>query len=269
MSSLLMMFNYDFMVKALVAGIAISVLAALISPIIILKNYSMIGDGLSHVAFGLVSIASILNILPLPFTIIGTMIAAFIIMNLSESKRGDEAIALFSTGFFAIGVFLVSMVEGVNNNITSYLFGSILAISNTDLYISLIILILGIIFFVINYQKIFSLVYDEEFAFATGMNVKKYNSLIALFTALIIVIGMKLMGSLLISALIIFPGATSMKLSNSYRGVTIISLIISVISFLIGLILSFYLGSPVSSTIVIVHLIIYFLSNIKAKLFKS
>ena len=198
--------NTPILMRALLVGILVSLCAALLGVSLVLKRYSMIGDGLSHVGFGALAIAAVMNWAPMAVAVPVVIAAAFLLLRISGSSRikGDSAIALISTGALALGVMAVS-VSGMNSDLDSYLFGSILAISEGDVVISVVLAVLVLVLFVFFYNKIFAITFDENFAKATGTRAGMYNMLIALLTALTIVIGMRMMGSMLISSLIIFP----------------------------------------------------------------
>lgn len=248
-------FSSPILVRALVVGVLVSLCAALLGVSLVLKRYSMIGDGLSHVGFGALAIASVLNWAPMAVTIPVVIAAAFLLLRISGSSKikGDSAIALISTGALAIGVMAVSL-SGMNTDLDSYLFGSIYAISSEDVVLSVVLALLVLVLFIFFYTKIFAITFDENFAKATGTRANLYNMLIALLTAVTIVIGMRMMGSMLISSLIIFPALCSMRVFKSFRAVTICSAVISVATFIAGMIISFELGTPGGASIVCVNI---------------
>jgi len=200
------LFSYTFMVRALIVGMLVSLCASLLGVSLVLKRYSMIGDGLSHVAFGAIAIAMAMQWAPLPIAIPVVVAAAFLLLQLSANSKikGDSAIALIASSALAIGVMAVSLSSGQNTDIYSYMFGSILAMTDNDVYISIALSVIVLILFVIFYHKIFAVTFDESFAKATGIKSNVYNVLLALLTALIIVVGMRIMGTMLISSLINF-----------------------------------------------------------------
>ncbi|MDO4542895.1 MAG: metal ABC transporter permease, partial [Bacillota bacterium] len=206
-------FSYDFLVRALIVGTLVSVCAALLGVTLVLKRYSMIGDGLAHVGFGALSIALALNVAPLTVSIPIVMISAILLLRISENSKikGDAAIALISSSAIAIGVIVTSMTSGLSVDIYSYMFGSILAMSDGDVVLSIAISVVVFILFVVFYNKIFAVTFDENFAAATGTRAGVFNMLIALLTACTIVVGMRIMGTMLISSLIIFPALSSMR----------------------------------------------------------
>ncbi len=251
------MISYPFMVRAVVVGILVSLCAALLGVSLVLKRYSMIGDGLSHVGFGAMAVATAFNFAPLVFSIPVVIAAAFLLLRISESSKikGDSAIAIISTGALAVGVITVSLTTGMNTDVSSYMFGSILSMTDDDVVLSVILCICVLFMFVFFYTKIFAVTFDESFAKATGTRTGLYNSLIALLTAVTVVLGMRMMGALLISALIIFPALTSMSLCKSFRSVTICSVILSLVCFLIGITASYGLNTPTGATVVVVNII--------------
>jgi len=251
------MMSYPFMVRAVVVGVLVSLCAALLGVSLVLKRYSMIGDGLSHVGFGAMAVATAFNFAPLVFSIPVVIAAAFLLLRISESSKikGDSAIAIISTGALAVGVITVSLTTGMNTDVSGYMFGSILSMNDDDVVLSVILCICVLFMFVFFYTKIFAVTFDESFTKATGTRTGLYNSLIALLTAVTVVLGMRMMGALLISALIIFPALTSMSLCKSFRSVTICSVILSLVCFLIGITASYGLNTPTGATVVVVNII--------------
>ncbi len=249
--------SQPFLQKALFVGTLISLCAALLGVSLVLKRFSMIGDGLSHVGFGAMAIAAAANIAPLYFSLPIVVVAAFLLLSMSEKGKikGDAAIALISTGALAVGVMVTSMTTGMNVDIYNYMFGSILTMSDSDVAISSVLSVLIICLFVILYHEIFAVTFDESFARATGSKVSVYNMVIAALTAVTIVIGMRMMGALLISSLIIFPTVISMRLCKSYKGVVLCSVCVSVFSFITGLMLSVRHEAPTGASVVIVNII--------------
>lgn len=250
------MFSHPFMVRAIIGGILVSLCAALLGVSLVLKRYSMIGDGLSHVGFGALAIAASVGWTPLHFAIPIVITAAFLLLMISENSRikGDAAIAIISTSALAIGITVATMAKGMNTDINSYLFGSILSMTDNDVMLCIILSIIVLVLFIFFYHRIFAVTFDESFAKATGTKAKIYNLMIALLTALTIVIGMNMIGTLLISSLIIFPAITSMRVCHRFKSVMITSAIISVISFFIGIVISYIYSTPTGASIVIVNL---------------
>ncbi len=266
-----MIFQYAFMIRAIIAGSLVSLCSALLGVSLVLKRYSMIGDGLSHVGFGSLAIAMALNLAPLAVSIPVCIIAAFFLLRLSgdTSIKGDAAIALLSSSALALGILITSLTSGLNTDITSYMFGSILAMSKTDVWIAISLAAFVLIMYFIFYRQIFSVTFDETFAKASGLNADFYNTLIALLTALTIVVGMRLMGALMISSLIIFPSLTSMRVFKSFKAVTISSAILSLICFFAGIIISFYCSTPAGATIVTVNLSAFIIFSIIERIKKT
>lgn len=252
------MFSYHFIIRAFIVGVLVSLCAALLGVTLVLKRYSMIGDGLSHVGFGALAIAASLNIAPLQVAVPVIIIAAFLLLRLSENSKinGDAAIAIISSTALAIGVVCVS-VSGVNTDLNSYLFGSILATTNADAIMCAILALVVIVIFVMFYNKIFAVTFDETFSRATGLKTGVYNTVISLLTALTIVIGMRIMGTLLISALIIFPALSSMRVCKKFKSVIICSGILSVCCFFVGMCASYTLDTPTGASVVIVNAIVF------------
>lgn len=263
-NSIVEMFSYSFMVRAFIVGILISLCAALIGVSLVLRKNSMIGDGLSHVAFGSFAIASVLGFAPLSFSIPIVIIVSFFILKLNENSKvnGDAKIALISASSLAIGTFAVSITKGVNTDINNYLFGSILSVTKTDVIISIILSIIVVMLYILSYNKIFALTFDEKFAKSIGINTNFYNIVFASLCSIVVVLGMRIMGSLLISSLIIFPSLSSMLVFKSFKKVVLSSTIISILSFAIGLILSYFFETPTGSTIVIINLAIFIFFDI-------
>jgi len=252
-------FNYDFLLRGLVVGLMVSVCAALLGVPLVLKRFSMIGDGLGHVGFGTLAIATAFGWTPLAVSLPVTVIAAFLLLRLSESGhiKGDAAIALISASSLAIGIFVVSMTSGLNTEVDSFLFGSILTLTSGDLILSICLCVVVMALFVLFYNRIFAMTFDETFAKASGMPTGTYNSILAALVAVTIVIGMRMMGALLISSLIIFPALSAMQLGRKYLTVTVWSALLSVISFLVGYLVALSFGSPAGASVVIINLIVF------------
>ncbi|MDR1028311.1 MAG: metal ABC transporter permease [Clostridiales Family XIII bacterium] len=250
------LFSYDFILRAMIVGILVALCAALLGVSLVLKRYSMIGDGLSHVGFGTLAIAMSLGLAPLQVSIPLVLLAAFLLLRISENSKikGDAAIALISSSALAIGVIVISLTTGLNADVCNYMFGSILAMKQGDLYVSVIVAGVVLVLYILFYNKIFAVTFDEQFAGATGTRTGLYNMLIAFLTALIIVVGMRMMGAMLISSLIIFPSLSSMRIFGSFKRVVICSAILSVLCFFVGLVVSFVLDTPAGASIVIANL---------------
>jgi zinc transport system permease protein len=261
-STLIEIFSYTFLVRAVVVGLLVSLCAALLGVSLVLKRYSMIGDGLSHVGFGTLALATALNVAPLAVSIPIVVIAAFLLLRLSENSKikGDAAIALISTGALAIGVLIISLTTGMNTDAYTYLFGSILAMSASDVSLSIALAVVVLALFFCFYNKIFAITFDEIFARATGVRVQIYTALIAFLTAITIVLGMRMMGAMLISALIIFPALTSMRVCKTFKSVTICSALVSVVCFFIGVVISYLYATPTGASVVVINIFAFFTS---------
>ena len=255
------MFSFTFIVRAFVVGILVSLCASLLGISLVMKRFSMIGTGLSNVSFGTVAIATVMNAAPLLVSIPVVIIAAFLLLRLSENSKiqGDAAIALVSTSSLAIGVVIISMTTGMNTDVCNLMFGSILAMSRNDVYLSIGLSIVVLILFVFFYHKLFAITFDETFAKAGGVKTSTYNMLIALLTALTIVLGMRMMGALLISSLIIFPALTSMRIFKRFKTVTISSAIIAVLCFFCGIVMSYLYATPAGASVIMMNLLAFFL----------
>lgn len=248
--------SHPFIVRALIVGILIALCSALLGVSLVLKRYSMIGDGLSHVGFGTLAVAMAFNVAPLKVAIPVVMLAAFFLLRLSENSKikGDAAIGLVASSSLAIGVVTISLTTGMNTDVYNYLFGSILTLSKNDVYLSVGVAIVVLLLYVLFYNKIFSITFDENFAKATGIQTENYNILLAFLTALTIVVGMRMMGTMLISSLIIFPALTAMRVFNSYRKVIVCAAIVSMICFFFGIFMSFVYSIPTGASIVLMNL---------------
>ena len=259
-SQVLDIFNYPFMVNALIVGVLIAVCCALLGVVLVLKSYSMIGDGLSHVGFGALSVAAVLNLsTPIYLSLPVVTVSAFFLLRITENSKvnADAAIAVISSSALAIGVFIAS-INGTNINLQQYMFGSILSVGSSDIVISVILAVFVIAMYFLFYNKIFAITFDENFSQATGIRTGFCNTVISLLTAITIVVGMRMLGTLLISAMIIFPALTSMRLCKRFATVIITSVIISVFCVLSGLFTSFtFKDVPVGATIVIFNLIVF------------
>lgn len=268
MGEFLNMFSYSFIQRALLVGILVSLCSALLGVNLVLKRYSMIGDGLSHVGFGAIAVAAALGFAPLKAAIPIVIIAAFFLLRLSESNglNGDSAIAMVSSGALAIGVVVVSAVSGMNTDIMNYMFGSILSVGSEDAVLSIVISVAVFVLYILLFSRIFSVTFDENFAKASGVKVGFFNTVLAVLTAVTIVIGMRMMGALLISSLIIFPPLTAMRVCKRFRSVTILSALISVGTFLTGFILSYIFETPTGATIVCADIITFIIFTVAGKL---
>lgn len=259
MQTLSTLFSYSFILRAVIVGILVSLCSSVLGVSLVLKRYSMIGDGLSHVSFGALAVAAALNAAPLVVAIPIVVIAAFVLLRITEnsSVSGDSAIAIFSSASLAAGIIITSMTTGITSDVCNYMFGSVLAMSRTDVFISVALSFVVLLVYVAFYNRIFAITFDESFSRATGVRVNFYNSVIAVLTALTIVLGMRIMGALLISSLIIFPALSAMRVCRFFKGVIIISAVISAVCFFIGLILSYFLEIPVGASVVMTNLVAF------------
>ncbi|MEG1658654.1 MAG: metal ABC transporter permease [Oscillibacter sp.] len=266
--NLLQMFAYPFMLRALVAGILVSLCAALLGVSLVLKRYSMIGDGLSHVSFGALAIAVALGVTPLWFSIPVVILAAFFLLRMAGSSRwnSDAAVAVFSASSLAIGILVISLTTGMTTDVDSYMFGSVLAMTEQDVALSVVLCAAVLTLFLLFYHKLFAVTFDESFSRATGLNVARYNTLLAILTALTIVLGMRMMGAMLISSLVIFPALTAMRIFRSFRSVVLCAAVTSVSCFVAGLAISFAYSTPVGATVVVADLALFLLACLIGKL---
>ena len=268
MDKILDYLQFDFVIYALIVGVLIALCASLLGVTLVLKRYSFIGDGLSHVAFGAMCIATIMKlssntILVMPVTVI---VAVLLLKNSTQSRfKGDAAIAMLSVTSLAIGYLLMNVFStsaNVSGDVCSTLFGStsILTLDKSEVIICIVMAVIVIALYVFLYNKIFAVTFDETFCRATGVPAGIYNFAIAVIIAVIIVMGMNLVGSLLISALIVFPALAAMRLSGTFRGVVIISVIFSVLCAFVGMIISILYSAPVGATIVAVDLVCFIIA---------
>ena len=248
------MFSYPFMVRAFIVGALVALCSSLLGVSLVLKRYSMIGDGLSHVGFGALAVAAALNAAPLAVAIPVVIVAAVLLLRIRGNSRikGDAAIALISTSSLAVGVMVISMTTGMNTDVYNYMFGSILAMSEGDVRLSVALAVIVLALYVFFYHKIFAITFDETFAQATGVKADLYNTLIA--TAVTIVLGMRMMGALLISSLIIFPALTSMRVCRTFKSVIINSAVISVVCLVIGITVSYVWATPAGASVVMANI---------------
>lgn len=257
------MFAYDFMVRAMVVGLMVAVAAALLGVPLVLKRFAMIGDGLSHVAFAAMALALALHQAPLTIAMPVVILAAVMLLHLSDSGRlkGDAALAMLSTSAMAVGVTVMSVSGGLNANIANYMFGSLLAIGQTDMWLSVVLCGLVIGAFLLFLPYFFAIAFDETFAIATGMPYRRFRMMLAVLTAVVVVIGLRLVGALLISGLLIFPGGTAMNIAKSFRGVMSVAAVCSLVAMASGLMLAYHWDLPAGATVVLVNLSFFLLSR--------
>lgn len=274
-SKLLQYLQFPFVRYALIVGVLIALCSSLLGVTLVLKRFSFIGDGLSHVAFGAMAIAAVLHVTnDMPLVLLITTISAILLLRTGQNAKikGDAAIAMISVGSLAIGYLLMNIFPVSSSNLSgdvcSSLFGStsILTLTQAEVWLCVVLSIAVVAIFVLFYHKIFSVTFDESFSKATGIHADLYNLLIAVVIAVIIVLAMNLVGSLLISALVIFPALSAMRLFKSFRSVTICSAVLSVVCALLGLLISIAAGTPVGSTIVAVDIAAFALFTLFGKI---
>ena len=267
-------FGFPFVRYALIVGVLIALCSSLLGVTLVLKRFSFIGDGLSHVAFGAIAIASVLNLTnEMLFVLPATVVCAVLLLRTGQNTKikGDAAIAMISVGALAIGYLLMNVFSTSSNlsgDVCSTLFGStsILTLSVSEVWLCVILSIAVVVIFVVFYNKFFAVTFDENFAKAVGTNVNAYNLLIAVTIAVIIVLAMNLVGSLLISALVIFPALSAMRVFRSFKSVTICSAVISVICATMGILISILAGTPVGSTIVVIDIAAFFIACVAGRI---
>ncbi len=268
-------FSYPFVRYAVIAGILISLCAGLLGVVLVLKRYAMIGDGLSHVAFGAMAVAAVLGFAPMTVALPVTVAVAVLLLLAGEKQliKGDSAIAMLSAGSLAVGYLLLNLFPSsdtgsLSGDVCASLFGStsMMTLSNTDVWLCVGLSAAVIGFFVIFYHKIFAVTFDEGFATSSGVRVRAYNFLIAAVSGIVIVLAMKLVGALLISSLIIFPALSAMRVFRSFRSVIVCSAVISVVGSLTGLLCALLLSTPTGASVAVVHIIIFLVFTLLGKL---
>jgi len=257
-------FKMPFMMRAFAAGILISLCAGLLGVVLVLKHYSLIGHGLADVGFAAMSAAVTFGLSPMLVATPSVIIASFVIMAYSQKKgvQGDAALGIAAAASLAAGIMITSLGRGFNTDVYNYMFGSILAMSFTDIIISLVLAVTVTGLFILFYNRIFLITVDETFAAASGINVTLYQFLISFLTALTVVVGMKMMGTLLISSLVIIPAVTAKKISRSFKSLIINSSVISVICFILGMLASVLFNIPTGAAIVAASVIFMILVGI-------
>lgn len=262
MAGLVDALSLPFVQRALLVGVLVSLCAALLGVVLVLKRYSLIGHGLADVGFASLTIGLALGFSPLLFSAPAVIAASFVIMLVSQryGASGDVAIGVSSTGALALGVIVAARTKGFNVDVYNYMFGSVLATSRADTYLSIGLALVVLLLFVLFYNRLFLIAYDETFARAGGINLMFHQFLISFLTALTVVVGMRMMGTLLISSLIIFPGVTARRLATGFRGMVIWAAIVSAACFVLGMIGSFALDWPVGASVVAANVICYLLA---------
>ncbi|NLB28089.1 MAG: metal ABC transporter permease [Clostridiaceae bacterium] len=248
-------FSFSFLLRALIGGSLVALCASLLGTSLVLTRYAMIGDGLSHVAFGALAVAVAFSTSPLLVSLPVVMAAAFLLLRLSSSGRlrGDAAIAMLSSASMAVGVIVISLTKGMNTDLYSFMFGSILSMTRGDLTMAVALSLAVALIFVFSYNKLFAVTFDENFARASGIGAGLWNGLLAVLASVTIVLGMRMMGAILIASLIIFPPLSAMRLCGSFKGVTMVSALSSLVCFATGLFLSYGLDLPSGPVIVLVN----------------
>ncbi len=269
--SFIQMFSYSFMVRALITGLFISACASVIGVNLVLNHFSMMGDGLSHVGFGALALAVVLNSSPLYFSLPAVMLCSFFLLSIKGSAKlqSDAAIALLSTASLAAGVLILSLSKGMNSDVCNYLFGSILGMKISDMYVSVGLCSLILLIYLLFYHKFFAITFDENFSRAIGIKVRTYNLALALMSSVIIVLGMRMMGALLISNLIVIPAITAMTICKSYKVVVLYSLFISIFCFVSGLYISYEYSTPTGASIVLCNVTLFVMHLFYRKIFCS
>ena len=275
LETLIHYFSYPFVRYAVIAGILISLCAGLLGVVLVLKRYAMIGDGLSHVAFGAMAIAAVLGFAPMTVALPVTVAVAVLLLLAGEKQliKGDSAIAMLSAGSLAVGYLLLNLFPSsdtgsLSGDVCASLFGStsMMTLSGTDVWLCVGLSIAVIGFFIIFYHKIFAVTFDEGFATSSGIRVRGYNFLIAAISGVVIVLAMKLVGALLISSLIIFPALSAMRVFRSFRAVVLCSAVISVVGSLTGLLCALLLSTPTGASVAVVHIVIFLVFTLIGKL---
>jgi zinc transport system permease protein len=252
-------FLYGFLQRALLAGVFIAIACALLGIFLILRRDAMIGHGLAHVTFAGVALGLFLNVMPLAAALFVAVAASLIIMKLKVKAglHGDTVIAIFSSVGFALGILLVTLSQSFNVDLFSYLFGEILAIETSEVVFSIVLAFIVVLLVVVNYHKFMYMTFDRESAKAAGVKVDRLDGLLTVLTAVTVVLGMKVVGILLVSALVVIPAAASLQIASSFKQAIILSACISVISVVMGLVLAFLLDLPASGSIVLVSFLAF------------
>lgn len=261
-NSIIEALGYDFILRAIFVGSLIAVSCSFLGIFLVLNKYSMIGDGLAHVSFATIAIAVLLNQSTLLVSIPLVILASFLILKLNERAdlHGDSAIALISSLSVAIGVIITSVSKGFNVDLYSYLFGSILVIGKMDVILSIILSITVILATVFFYNSLFAVTYDKEFAKVNGLDAKKLNYIILILTSVTVVLGIRVVGTMLISSMIIFPTVSALQVSKGFKSTILISTIISIISVIIGTLSSYLFNIPTGASIVVVNSIFFIIT---------
>lgn len=273
-NQLVFYFQFPFVRYAIIVGVLIALCSSLLGVTLVLKRFSFIGDGLSHVAFGAMAVAAVVgltNDMPLVLAITTASAILLLLTGQNAKIKGDAAVAMISVGALAVGYMLMNIFSksaNVSGDVCTTLFGStsILTLTKVKVWLCVILSVVVVALFVIFYNKIFAVTFDENFAAATGTRVKLYNLILAVIIAAVIVLAMNLVGSLLISALVIFPALSAMRLFKTFKSVTVCSAVISVVCALLGMLISIMFSTPVGSTIVVVDIFVFFVFYLTERL---
>lgn len=270
-STLVSYFSYKFIINAFIVGGLVSLCASLLGVSLVLRRCSMIGDGLSHVAFGSLALATVLGFAPLAFSIPVVIIAAILLLRVSENSRisGDAAIAMISSGALALGVIAISLTTGMNTDVNSYMFGSLSAMKDGDVILAAALSVIVLLFYLMFFNRIFSVTFDESFAKATGLRTELYKTSTAIVTAVTIAIGMRVIGAMLISALIIFPALSAMRVFGSFKGVAVCAAVISVVCAFAGISASCLFALPTGAAIVATNAAVFILFSLMGAITKK
>ncbi|MCR5232059.1 MAG: metal ABC transporter permease [Acholeplasmatales bacterium] len=272
MAEFFQILSRDYMRNAFIVGITMAISLALLGVSLVLKKHSMIGDGLSHVGFGAVAVAVCFGFTPIYFAIPMVILASFLILYLANKSKvfADSAIAIFSTLALAIGYAAIELGEGINFNLGNYLYGSLLGVNLEDVILSICVFIVVVLVFILLYNRIFTVTFDETFSKSTGTKTTLMNIIISVLTSVTIVVGMKLMGALLITSLIIFPVLSARQIVKTFKKVTIFSVIFGALSFTIGLLIcSIVMNLPIGSSIVFTSFILCMICLLIGKIMKK
>ncbi len=259
--------QYAFIQRAIIAGSFVSLSCAILGVILVLKKHSMIGDGLAHVSFATVAFSLILGLPPLSLSLPFVIISSFFILMISKriNLYGDAAIGMISSFSVALGVLIASIGDGFNVDLFSYLFGSILVIDKLDLYLSVILSIIVIIMIIVYYEELFAMTYDEAYAKINGVKVELFNYMLAVMTSVTIVLGIRVVGTMLVSSLIVFPAVSALQISKSFKNAIILSGTISVVCLIAGVFVSYELNLPTGATVVCLNAICFVISFLYRK----
>jgi zinc transport system permease protein len=267
MTDIIILFSYGFIQKAVISGVFIGVICAVLGLFLVLRNMSFIGDGLSHISFGALALGLLIGIYPYVIAIPIVLIGSMLVLLISKKARlfGDAAIAIVSSLGMALGIIFASISGGFTVDIYGYLFGNILAIQTIEVWLSMLLsaVILAIIIFF--YNDLFSSTFDEEYARTTGIRTDMINTILVLLTSLVVILSVKMVGALLVSALIVIPAVSSLQLAKSFKSALIISVIFSIFSVLVGILVSFVLNVPTGTTIVLINIFLFILAYLVRK----